>query len=58
MRTYGATYNIKGVGRMTAPVADGLVGSVFQCPVASLDRTYFSTQHLHALYIDVLALYI
>ena len=50
-----ASYHI---GRMTAPVADGFVGSVFQCPVASLDRTYFSTQHLHALYIDVLALYI
>ena len=56
--TYGAAYNIKSVGRMAAPVADGFVGGILQRPVAGLDGTHLGPQHLHPLYVDMLALHV
>ena len=41
---------------MAAPVAYGLIGRVLQSLVAAFDRKHFSSQHLHALHVDTLAL--
>ena len=56
--TYRTAYNVEGVGRVTAPVTDSLIGSVLQCPVAGLDGAHFGTQHLHTFHVDMLALHV
>ena len=43
---------------MTAPVADGFVGGIFQCPVARLHRSHLCSQHLHPLHVHMLTLHV
>ena len=58
MRTDSGAYNIKGVAGMTAPVAYGLVGGILQGPVACTDGAHLGSQHLHPLYVHMLALHV
>ena len=58
MWTYCRTYYIECVGRMTAPVADRLVGRILEGLVSTVHRIDLSSQHAHALYVRTLALYI
>ena len=58
MRSDGRADDVEGVRRVTAPVSDGLVGGIFQCHVSGGDGAYGSSQHLHPLYVDVLALHV
>ena len=58
MRPYGRADDVVGIGRMAAPVADGLVGSVLQGHVAAGYRYYGGSQHLHLLHVDVLAFHV
>ena len=43
---------------MTAPVAYSLVGSIFQRHITTSHRHHAGPQHLHLLYIDMLALHV
>ena len=43
---------------MAAPVANGLVGSILQRFVATLNGEHFGSQHTHAFYIYMLAFHI
>ena len=58
MRTDCGTDDVVGIGRMTTPVADCLVGSIFQRHISGSDGDDGCTQHLHFFYIDMLAFYI
>src|SRR5574344_1158099 len=58
MRTYGRTYDIESVGWMATPVADSLVGGVFESPVARLHRSYLRSKHFHSFNVGVLALHV
>ena len=56
--SYGGTDDVIRIRRMAAPVADGFVRSIFQCHVTRCYRDDCGSQHLHLLYIDMLAFYI
>ena len=43
---------------MATPVAYGLVGSILKGLIARLYGMYRSSQHLHTLHVDMLALYV
>ena len=58
MRTDRASNDIEGVSRMTAPVANGLVGGVLQGLVATLHRYDRCAQHPHSFHVHMLALHI
>ena len=58
MRTHGRTYDVEGILRVAAPVAYGLRAGIAQRHVASAHRVHLGSQHLHALYVGMLALHI
>ena len=58
MRTHGRTYDVEGILWVAAPVADGLRASIAQRHVAGAHRVHLGSQHLHALYVGMLALHI
>ena len=55
VRTDRTAYDVEGVARMAAPVADGFVRRILQRLVATLNGEHFGSEHLHSLHIDVLA---
>ena len=58
MWSHGRAYKIESVLRMTAPIADGSAAGIAQRHVSRSHRMHFCTQHLHTLYIRVLAFHI
>ena len=58
VRTHGRTYDVEGILRVAAPVAYGLRAGITQGHVADAHRVHLGSQHLHALYVGMLALYI
>ena len=58
VRTHGRTYDVEGILRVAAPVAYGLRAGIAQRHVAGAHRVHLGSQHLHALYVGMLALYI
>ena len=52
------TYDVEGVGRMAAPVADGLTAGIAQRHVTCAYGVHLCAQHLHALHVCVLTLHI
>ena len=58
VRTHCTSYYIKGILGMTTPVANGLVGSILQSLIATLNWINLCTEHAHAFHIHMLALYI
>ena len=58
MRPHRGSYDVEGVGRMAAPVADSLRAGIRECHVTCTNGMYLCTQHLHALHVSVLALHV
>ena len=58
MRADCRSDNIVRVGRMTAPVADRLVGRIFQRHIAGSNGDDRRAQHLHLLHVCMLAFHI
>ena len=58
VRTHGRTYDVEGILRVAAPVAYGLRAGIAQRHVAGTHRVHLGSQHLHALYVGMLALHI
>ncbi len=55
MRTNRRPDDIVGIHRVTAPVTDGLVGSVFQGHISRSNRHHRSPQHFHLLHVHLLS---
>ncbi len=51
MRPHHRTDNVMRVHRIIDPIANGLVGGIFQGSTSRFGRTYFGTQHFHSGYI-------
>ena len=58
VRTHGRTYDIEGILWVAAPVAYGLRAGIAQRHVAGAHRVHLGSQHLHTLYVGMLALHI
>ena len=58
MRAHRRPNEVEGVLGMAAPVADGCAAGITQRHVSRSHRMHFCTQHLHTLYIRVLAFHI
>ena len=56
--SHSRTHDIKGIGRMTTPVADGSATSIRECHVTSADGMNLGSQHLHAFHICVLPFHV
>ena len=56
VRPHGRTYDVEGILRVAAPVAYGLRAGIAQRHVAGAHRVHLGSQHLHALYVGMLAL--
>ena len=58
MRTDGGADDVVGVGRMAAPVANRLVGGIFQCHVTRGNRHHRGSHHFHLLHVHLLPFHI
>ena len=58
VRSYGRADDVVGILGVAAPVAYGLVGGVLEGHIAARHGYHSGSEHLHLLYIEMLALHI
>src|SRR5690606_7724344 len=58
VRACGSANDVEGIVHMSHPVTHGFVHSVFQSFGTGSDRLHFRTQQLHAVNVQLLALYV